>query len=116
MKVLRAILTCQAIYYLATGIWPLLHIASFMAVTGPKEDIWLVKMVGLLAAAIGLALMAGRNNILRQTVILSIGAALAFISIDLYYSITGVIYKIYLADAAIQTLLITGILIFWLKK
>jgi hypothetical protein len=36
----------QAGYYCLTGVWPLLHMASFEAVTGPKVDDWLVKMVG----------------------------------------------------------------------
>ncbi|VTR52312.1 Uncharacterised protein [Sphingobacterium thalpophilum] len=45
----------QGIYYCLTGIWPVIHISSFMAVTGPKTDLWLVKMVGLLSLAIGLS-------------------------------------------------------------
>lgn len=44
-------------YYVVTGLWPLIHLTSFEAVTGPKTDDWLVHMVGLLAASIGLALL-----------------------------------------------------------
>lgn len=29
----------QGTFYLATGIWPLVHIESFVAVTGPKTDL-----------------------------------------------------------------------------
>lgn len=32
----------QGCYYLITLIWPLVHIKSFMAVTGYKRDVWLV--------------------------------------------------------------------------
>jgi hypothetical protein len=42
----RRILALQALYYLATGLWPLVHLPSFEAVTGPKTDDWLVHMVG----------------------------------------------------------------------
>lgn len=38
----------QGLYYSISGIWPLLSIDTFMAVTGPKTDIWLVKTVGVL--------------------------------------------------------------------
>lgn len=38
-------------YYLMTGIWPLLHIRSFVWMTGPKTDRWLVKAVGGLVTA-----------------------------------------------------------------
>lgn len=38
----------QGIYYVASGLWPLLHMRSFEAVTGPKRDKWLVNTVGAL--------------------------------------------------------------------
>lgn len=37
---------------------------------------------------------------------LSIGAALAFISIDVYYTANGIISSIYLADALLQMITI----------
>jgi hypothetical protein len=49
----RSVLRAQGGYYLVTGLWPLVHLASFEAITGPKVDDWLVRMVGLLAAVIG---------------------------------------------------------------
>jgi hypothetical protein len=39
--------------YLATGLWPLIHMKSFVAVTGPKRDLWLVRTVGILVSCIG---------------------------------------------------------------
>src|SRR5688572_19517911 len=106
MKWTRIVLFVQSIYYMITGIWPLIHLPSFVAVTGPKEDYWLVKMVGLLAASIGIALFMGRNNILLQTTVLSLTSALAFMSVDIYFSTTNVISNIYLVDAAVQLMLI----------
>ncbi len=44
----------QGIYYVATGLWPILNMRSFEMVTGPKRDKWLVKTVGALITAIGI--------------------------------------------------------------
>jgi uncharacterized protein (DUF2236 family) len=49
------LLRAFAAYYLATGLWPILHIRSFMAITGPKRDQWLVKAMGAVVAAVGAA-------------------------------------------------------------
>jgi hypothetical protein len=32
----------QGIYYLLTGLWPLVSIGTFQMVTGEKTDVWLV--------------------------------------------------------------------------
>lgn len=97
------IIRLQGLYYLLTGIWPVIHINSFMLLTGYKTDIWLVKMVGLLAAVIGLSLLLRTKH---PDKMLSIGAALAFISIDVYYTANGIISSIYLADALLQMITI----------
>jgi hypothetical protein len=44
---LRMIALFQGSYYLITGLWAILDIKSFMTITGPKCDVWLVKMLGL---------------------------------------------------------------------
>jgi energy-converting hydrogenase Eha subunit E len=95
----------QAAYYFITGIWPLVHIASFEKITGPKTDKWLVKMVGLQAASIGIVLLAANSR--HDLKILGALSAASFVVIDLYYVITGRISKIYLADAAINSLFLT---------
>ena len=42
----------QGAFYAATGLWALVDLGSFMAVTGPKTDHWLVKTVGILVTVI----------------------------------------------------------------
>src|SRR4051812_40029266 len=98
----QRILLLQAAYYLLTGLWPIVHISSFMAVTGPKTDIWLVKMVGLLTTAIAGALLAGRHQINRPFSVLVIGAAVSYALIDVYYYFNGKIRAVYLIDAVIE--------------
>ena len=101
----RKLLLAQGIFYLLTGIWPLLHIESFVLVTGPKTDIWLVKMVGLLSTAIALSILSQLAQ-KQRPLLLSISTAISFFAIDLYYTISGTISKIYLADAAVELIFI----------
>lgn len=68
-----ALTRMQGAYYLVTGLWPIVHFASFEALTGPKRDRWLVRTVGLLAAVIGLTLLR-RPAESRQLADLSAGA------------------------------------------
>jgi hypothetical protein len=103
-KLTRLLLSCQAAYYLVTGIWPVISVRTFEAVTGPKTDGWLVRTVGLLAAVIGAAIgvAARRGQRTPELLVLAFGSALAFAAIDLVYALRGVISPIYLADAALQ--------------
>jgi len=98
------VLKAQGIYFMVTGIWPVLHMPSFEAVTGPKLDDWLVKMVGLLAFVIGATIFsaAKRDSITRDLLFLAVGSALAFMAIDVWYALTGRISLIYLADAIVE--------------
>jgi hypothetical protein len=95
----------QGAYYVLTGAWPLIHLPSFEAVTGPKVDHWLVRTVGLLAAAIGITLLVGvRRQETRTAALgtLAVSSALAFAAIDFWYGLRGVISPIYLADGVIE--------------
>lgn len=97
----------QGLYYVITGLWPVIDIDSFMMLTGPKDDRWLVKMVGLLAASAGLTLMyQAREGVGAAARILGISTAFSFLAIDVYYVIARIIPVIYLADAALQLALI----------
>ena len=98
------VLKSQGLYFMSTGLWPVVHMQSFEAVTGPKVDDWLVKMVGLLACVIGATIFsaAKRDNITRDVLLLAIGSALAFTAIDVWYALTGRISLIYLADAIVE--------------
>jgi hypothetical protein len=106
MKLLRVLLWSQGIYTLLTALWPILHIRSFMDVTGYKTDIWLVKTVGALLIPISLTILffVVVNTDKRPIVLLASTTAVAFIVIDLYYALKDVIPDIYLADAGIELL------------
>src|SRR3954454_552027 len=101
---LNALAIGQGIYFAATGVWPLIDMRSFEAVTGPKTDKWLVRTVGVLVSVIGATLMTAgaRRNVTRETRALAAGAAAGLAAIDIRYASTGRIAPIYYADAALE--------------
>lgn len=108
----------QGIYYMLTGLWGLLHIDSFMAVTGPKFDIWLVKMVSVLIVVISIVLLLSgyRKKIILEIIVLAVGSALGFIAIDIYYVVIDRISEVYLLDALAELILIILWIIALAKK
>jgi hypothetical protein len=101
----------QGGFYVLTGVWALVDLDSFMAVTGPKTDLWLVKTVGALVTVIGgVLLTAGwRRRVTRDVLLLGIGAALSLATIDVVYVAAGQISRIYLLDAVAEV----GLAIAW---
>lgn len=100
----------HGLFYLATGVWPLVHIDSFLAVTGPKTDLWLVYTVGVLVAAVGVVLLltALSGRLTPEVAVLAVGTAVALAGIDVVFVTRGVIDRIYLADAAAEAVLAAG--------
>jgi hypothetical protein len=94
----------QGLFYVATGVWPLIDIVSFQMVTGPKTDLWLVRTVGVLVTVVGAVLiMASRmRRVTPEIVVLAVGSALGLAAIDLRYALTGRISAVYLADAVVE--------------
>lgn len=88
-----------------------------MEITGPKTDIWLVKMVGALTIAISLLLfaMGKKMRVTIESLILILGSSIAYLTIDVVYSLNRTIRYIYLADAALQIIFIL-IWVNWLFK
>jgi hypothetical protein len=100
----------QGVYFLVTGVWPLISIRTFMVVTGPKTDLWLVKTVGVLVAVIGgVLILAGvRDAISPEVIFLATGSALALTWVDVNYVVKRVIAPIYLVDAAAEIVIIAA--------
>jgi hypothetical protein len=100
----------QGVYFALTGVWPLLHMRSFEAVTGPKTDKWLVKTVGTLIAIIGGVLVsaASRRRITPEIAGLALGTATGLGAVDVVYAVKGRISPIYLADAVLEATLVSA--------
>lgn len=100
----RALARLHGTFNVVTGLWPLVHMRSFEAVSGPKADEWLVRTVAGLMVANGLAQLAAGDD--REGVAASrrigAGTALTFAAVDLWYAGRGRISKVYLLDAAVE--------------
>jgi hypothetical protein len=98
----------QGIYFLITGVWPILSMRTFLLITGPKTDLWLVKTVGLILATIGAVLIYAQvtATVNPPIVLLAVGAALSLIVVEVVYVAKRVISPIYLLDAFVELVLI----------
>ena len=111
-KIYRILLWVQGIYSLTTALWALFDIDSFMKVSGPKTDIWLVKTVSVLLVAIAICLLSFlfmRTHPL-PAIILGGMTALGLILIDIYYTANHTIKWVYLLDAVAEA----AFLLVWL--
>jgi hypothetical protein len=108
----RGLAVSQGLFYMGTGIWPIVHMRSFQKVTGPKTDDWLVNTVGAAVTVTGATLvLAGvRGRVTPEIFLLATGSAAALGTIDVVYVAKGTISPIYLADAVAEA----GIIGAWL--
>ena len=115
----RYLALVQGSYYLATGLWPLIHMRSFELVTGPKRDRWLVRTVGVLAASTGAGLLqAGLGGqVSRPLRTVSLLSAVGFIAVEVPTARRGRISPIYLVDALVESgFVVAGLLGSWRKR
>lgn len=99
----------QGATFVASGLWPLVHYASFEAVTGRKREPWLVKTVGLLIATIGGAMLVGARAKERRTVrALGVGTSLALGSISWTHAASGRVSPVYFVDAVLESSFVTA--------
>jgi hypothetical protein len=102
----RDVAGLQAVYYLGTGVWPLLHRRSFERLTGKKTDFWLAQTVGVTVMSIGAALAQAKASTRRtpppelRTVACASAAGLALI--DVIFVARRQISAVYLLDAAAE--------------
>lgn len=97
-------LLAQGLYYFTTGLWPFVHRKSFLKVTGPKNDLWLVHAVGSLVTATGAVFLksVARKRVTPEIRLLAAGSALGLAAVEIHSVWRGAIRKIYLADTAME--------------
>jgi hypothetical protein len=101
--------TLQGLYYLGTGVWPIVHLPSFEAVAGEKTDDWLVVTVGAVVTAVGITLLrASWGKDPRVARWLGATTAIAFLVVDVVYVARGTISAVYMVDAALQAAFLVG--------
>jgi hypothetical protein len=94
----------QGAFYVASGLWPLLHRRSFEAVFGPKQDYWLAATVALLLVGTGTvqAMAPSTPDGLASARRIGAATAAALASVDLVNVGRGRISRMYLIDAAAE--------------
>jgi len=98
----------QGIYYVLTGLWPWVHMRSFLLVTGSKTDLWLVQTVGALIAVIGIVLCLASyfREVSRTVLCLAVGSAAALAMVDVVFVFQRRIPPVYMLDAVLEVGLI----------
>jgi hypothetical protein len=98
------LLLAQGIFYFIMGIWPIVHMPSFLKVTGNKTDLWLVVTVGviLMAMSIGFIADALTRAPSLGTKLIAFATPFVLAVIDVYYVQNGTISSVYLGDAIIE--------------
>jgi len=106
----RVISAGQGVYFLVTGLWPLVNPRTFYAVTGPKRDGWLVQTVGSMIACVGSTLLLGarRPSVEPEVKWLGASSAAALLAVDVVFVGRRRIPRIYLADAVAELGLLAG--------
>lgn len=104
----RALAIGQGVFYVVTGIWPIVSLRTFELVTGPKADGWLVKTAGVLITAIGAGLTTAglRGRVTPEMKLVAVGAAAGLTAIDVVYVARRRIARVYLLDAVAEVGLI----------
>jgi hypothetical protein len=100
----------QGAFWLASGVWPLAHYRSFEAVTGPKEDDWLVKTIGALIATVGATLMAAgvKRRVTPEVALLGAASAAALSFADVFFVSKKRISRVYLLDLVAEAPFLAG--------
>lgn len=104
----RTVAMAQGAYWAASGLWPIVDLRSFEAVTGPKRERWLVKTMGGLVAAVGATLLVAgaRRRVTSELALLGAASAAALGGAGAWYAARGRIRSVYLADAALEAALL----------
>jgi hypothetical protein len=117
LKLYKITLWLQGLYTFLTALWPIVHMESFMEVSGYKTDVWLVKTVSILLLAIAICMLlsaSSRQNI--PVVILALIVAVGMAYVDFYYALNDTIWNIYMADGIIEILFVLSWLFILIKN
>ena len=100
----RLLIGLHAAYLLIGGAWPLVHMPSFEAVTGPKDEHWLVRSVAGILIVISITLFAqlGKGRIEYAAITTAMGASFVLAMVGIITAIAAVISPIYLVDGAVH--------------
>jgi hypothetical protein len=111
LSIYRLLLIIQGFYTFITALWAIIDIDSFMKVTGPKTDIWLVKTVSIVLAGVGLTLLSHlteRDKPVFPAILLGCFTSAGLAFIDFYYTSSNTIPLVYATDGFIEVAFFIG--------
>jgi hypothetical protein len=99
-----AVARAQGAFYIASGLWPLIHRRSFEGVFGPKHDYWIAATVALLLVGNGTVQLsyASTPEGVAFAKRLGMTTAAALAGVDVVNVARGRINSRYLVDAAAE--------------
>ncbi len=97
----RIVALAMGVFWFVSGIWPIVHLRSFEAITGPKVDKWLVRTVGALITAVGAGLLqsSGKDDVPAEVETIAVASAVSLATVDVIYVAKRRIRPVYLLDA-----------------
>ena len=109
-KLYITLIIVHGLYILVTALWPLFDINSFMDVTGPKTDIWLVKTVGVLLIPIAICIFSALflETHPLPVILVGITCSAGLAAIDFYYTSNETISNIYAWDGVLELIFLVG--------
>lgn len=105
---IRILIVVHGAYLLIGGLWPLVHMPSFEAVTGPKAEHWLVRSVAgmLVVIAVVLLVQLRKHRVEASAVVVAMGASLTLGVVGIITAAQGVIDPIYICDGTLHLLFV----------
>ena len=104
-KLYKYALLVQGMYVLLTAVWALVDIQSFMFITGPKTDVWLVRTVAVLLICIWLFfLMSSKKSEEPRVTLTALVFSFGLAYIDFYYTLNNTIRWVYALDGIVESM------------
>ena len=104
-KLYKYALLVQGMYVLLTAVWALADIQSFMFITGPKTDVWLVRTVAVLLICISLFfLLSSKKSEEPRVTLTALVFSFGLAYIDFYYTLTNTIRWVYALDGIVESM------------
>jgi hypothetical protein len=104
----------QGVYYVVSGLWPVVHASSYQHYTGGHDltDLWLLRTLGAVLAVVGLSLLwaVRRRSVAPEAVIMAGGVAAVLAIMDMANIAVKAYPPIYCIDCLIQV----GFLFGWI--
>ena len=104
-KLYKYALLVQGMYVLLTAVWALVDIQSFMFITGPKTDVWLVRTVAVLLICISLFfLLSSKKSEEPRVTLTALVFSFGLAYIDFYYTLNNTIRWVYALDGIVESM------------